>query len=79
MGLSTDKIMGIALSLVLISILAPIFLTYLSTIDVQQIVVNGTTYTVGNEVDSSVLIMFSTILPLVAGIGFIGYYVKGKK
>jgi hypothetical protein len=78
MSISAQKVISITISLVLVAMLIPLALVYLGTLDVQQIMVNGTAYTVEDVVDSSILTMFMVILPLVAAIGIIGYYIKSK-
>jgi len=76
MAMSTKNIITIAISLIIIAVILPIALTYIATIPVQEVVVSNTTYTVGNEIDSSLLTVLTILIPLMALIGILMAYVS---
>jgi len=76
MAISAKNIIMIAISLIIISIILPIALTYTAVIPVQEVVVNNVTYTVGDQVDSSLITMLTILIPLMALIGILLAYVQ---
>jgi len=76
MAMSTKNIITIAISLIIIAVILPIALTYIATIPAQEVVVSNTTYTVGNEIDSSLLTVLTILIPLMALIGILMAYVS---
>lgn len=75
----TGKSISIALSLFIISIVLPLGLAYISGIGSTYVVVGGTNQTVSQWVDPSVLTLLTILLPVMAVIGILLYFVPKMK
>ena len=79
--LSPRKIIGMCISLIVLSITLPIALGYISGMEYTLIDVygNGTLKPLGDVLDVSLLQLVSVVLPLIAVIGIIIYYIPKFK
>jgi len=75
--LSPRKIIGMCVSLIVLSITLPIALGYIAGMEYTQVDVygNGTLVSLGDILDVSLLQLVSVVLPLIAVIGIIIYYI----
>ena len=79
MDLSTNKIIGIVFTLIIVSILLPIGLGYISLMGETIVTINGTDYALSGILDPTVLMLFTTLIPLGVAISIVMYFIGGKK
>ena len=77
--LSPRKIIGMCISLIVLAITLPIALGYISGMEYYQFAnescVNKTMITLGDVLDVSLIQLITVVLPLIAVIGIIIYYI----
>lgn len=69
-------IIMIAISLMVIALILPDALVNLAVFGQRTVVVDNTTYTVANEVPSSIITIVVTLIPLIALITILMIYVR---
>jgi hypothetical protein len=76
MAISIQKVVMLSVSLLVIGLIMPLGLAYIANAGNTNVVVNGTTYTLSNIVDSSVLTLLTVLIPILAVIGIAIAYIK---
>ncbi len=76
MGISIQKVVMLSVALLVIGLIMPMGLAYIANAGNTNVVVNGTTYTLSNLVDSSVLTLLTVLIPILAVIGIAIAFVK---
>lgn len=76
MALGFKNIVMIAVSLVLLGVVMPLGLAYISGAEYMNITVGGTTQTLAEWVDPSVLVILTVLVPILAVIGIAIAYIK---
>lgn len=71
----TGRAISVALALFIISIILPLGLSYVSGIGSTYVVVGSTNQTVAQWVDPSVITLLTILLPVMAVIGILLYFV----
>ena len=75
MGLTISKIVGLVLAMVVIGLIFPLGLGYIAGAGSQTVTINGTTQAVSALVDPTVLTLLTVLLPIMAVVGLIMYFV----
>jgi len=78
MGYTIKEIFNLTLALIIISILLPIGVIYIASIDNAVIAVNGTYTAWTDAVDPAITTLFTVVLPIVVCIGIIVSFIKSK-
>ena len=76
MAISIQKVVMLSVALLVIGLIMPMGLAYIANAGNTNVVVNGTTYTLSNLVDSSVLTLLTVLIPILAVIGIAIAFVK---
>ena len=70
-----SQIVGLAISLIVIAVIVPIGLAYISGADATNVTIGNTTQTVEEWVDPTVLTLLTVLVPIMAVVGIIMYFV----
>ena len=77
--MSMNYIIGIVFTLIVVSILLPIGLGYISLMGDTIVTVNGTDYALDTILDPTVLMLFTTLVPLGVAISIVMFFLGGRK
>lgn len=77
MGVINKSIM-VAVSLLVVSLVLPIALIYISNAGNSSVTINGTAQTLASVADPAVVTLLTVLLPILAVIGIIMYYLPRK-
>ena len=77
--LGMNQIIGIVFTLIVVSILLPIGLGYISLMGETVVTVNETAYALSDILDPTVLMLFTTLIPLGVAISIVMYFLGSKK
>lgn len=79
MAYSIKAIIMLVVSMVIIGIVLPLGLGYISAMENAVVTVNGTQYALSTLVDPSILTLVTVVLPIVAVVGIVlGFLRYGK-
>lgn len=73
-----NKIVSLAIGLIVIAVILPIGLSYLGGAPDMNVTIGDTTQTVSAWVDPTVLTLLSVLLPIMAVVGVILYFVPSR-
>ena len=80
MALSSGKIIGIVFTLIIVSILLPIGLGYISQMGAVNVTIgNAEAVALSTLVDPTVLMLFTTLVPLGVAISIVMYFMGNKR
>ena len=77
--LSMNYIIGIVFTLIVVSILLPIGLGYISLMGDVNVTVGTTSGLLSTIVDPTVLMLFTTLVPLGVAISIVMYFMGSKR
>ena len=77
--MSMNYIIGIVFTLIVVSILLPIGLGYISLMGDTVVTVNGTEHALDTILDPTVLMLFTTLVPLGVAISIVMFFLGSKK
>lgn len=77
--MNMQKIISLAITLIIIAVILPIGLVYLSTSGDVQVLINGTYVTLSEVADPTVITLLTVLVPILVVVAIVMYFVPKNK